>query len=65
VCGAIKPHACTLSDLENTGMDIAKTRNELKSKVNRLREMEDKDELKGFNLQPLSREEMAAIDSVL
>jgi hypothetical protein len=46
-------------------MEIAKTQNELKSKVNRLRDMEDKDELKGFNLQPLSRDEMAAIDSVL
>jgi len=44
---------------------ISETRSELKEKVNRLRELEHKEELHGFNLNPLSREEMAAVQNVL
>jgi len=54
---------CT--DFKNLDVKISETRSELKEKVNRLRELEHKEELHGFSLNPLSREEMAAVQNVL
>ena len=38
---------------------------ELKPKLNHLRDLEHKEDLKGFQLQPLSRGEIAAINDLL
>ena len=45
--------------------EINKTRSELKVKVNQLREKEGREELQGFNLQALSKEEMNGVKHVL
>ena len=45
--------------------EINKIRSELKVKVNQLREKEGRDELKGFDLQALSKEEMGGLKQVL
>ena len=45
--------------------EIEQLRKNLKPKVNVLRDLEGKSELTGFNLQALSKEEMAAINQVL
>jgi len=52
-------------DFQNLDAKISDTRNELKQKVNKLRDLEHKEELHGFSLNPLSREEMAAVQNVL
>lgn len=52
-------------DFKNLDMKISETRNELKQKVNKLHDLEHKEELSGFSLNPLSREEMAAVQNVL
>ena len=45
--------------------EINKTRSNLKVKVNDLRDKEGQEELKGFNLQALSKEEMSGIRQVI
>ena len=45
--------------------EINKTRSKLKVKVNQLREKEGREELQGFNLQALSKEEMNGVKHVL
>ena len=45
--------------------EINKIRSELKVKVNQLREKEGREELQGFDLQALSKEEMNGIKHVL
>ena len=52
-------------DLDELDSDIGKLRVGLKSKVDKLRDVEHKDELKGFHLNPLSKDELRAIESVL
>ena len=52
------------SDQKELDVSINQLRSDLKVKVNRLREKEGKEELKGFNLQALSREEVSAIHQV-
>jgi len=54
---------CT--DFKRLDEKTSETRSELKEKVNKLRELEHKEELHGFNLNPLSKEEMAAVQNVL
>jgi len=54
---------CT--DFKNLDVKISETRSELKEKVNKLRELEHKEALHGFSLNPLSKEEMAAVQNVL
>ncbi len=46
-------------------MEINSLRSELKVKVNSLREKEGREELKGFGLKALSREEMDAVRNVI
>jgi len=53
------------ADFRNLDLKISDTRNALKQKVNKLRELEHKEELHGFSLNSLSREEMAAVQNVL
>jgi len=53
------------ADFKNLDDNINKTRCELKHKVNKLRDLEQKEELRGFSLNPLSKEEMAAVQNVL
>jgi len=53
------------TDFKNLDMKISETRGELKEKVNKLRELEHKEELHGFSLNPLSKEEMASVQNVL
>jgi len=53
------------ADFKNLDLQISETHNELKQKVNKLRDLEHKEELHGFSLNPLSKEEMAAVQNVL
>ncbi|XP_078092224.1 p53 and DNA damage-regulated protein 1 isoform X2 [Mustelus asterias] len=52
-------------DQEQLDEEIRKLYNQLKVKVNRLNEAQGKPELKGFNLSPLTQEEMQAIEKTL
>ncbi|XP_078275361.1 p53 and DNA damage-regulated protein 1 [Rhinoraja longicauda] len=52
-------------DQEHLDEEIRKLCNQLKMKVNRLNEAQGKPELKGFNLTPLTHEEMQAITKIL
>lgn len=44
-------------DSEELTKEINKVQNELKPKVNKLRDAQNQEELKGFNLTPLSSKE--------
>ncbi|XP_012728845.2 p53 and DNA damage-regulated protein 1 [Fundulus heteroclitus] len=52
-------------DLEQLDKEISDLRRGLKAKVNRLNEMQGKPELTGYNLSPLSADEIRAINSLL
>ncbi|XP_020846368.1 p53 and DNA damage-regulated protein 1 isoform X1 [Phascolarctos cinereus] len=52
-------------DQEHLDEEIEKLRKQLKGKVSRLLEAQGKPELKGFNLKPLSQEEMRALNVIL
>ncbi|XP_064247161.1 p53 and DNA damage-regulated protein 1 isoform X2 [Passer domesticus] len=52
-------------DQEELDEEINKLRKELRLKVNRLYEAQGKPELKGFNLNPMSAEEMKLINRIL
>ncbi|XP_067856941.1 p53 and DNA damage-regulated protein 1 [Heptranchias perlo] len=52
-------------DQEQLDEEIHKLSNQLKVKVNHLNEAQGKPELKGFNLSPLTQEEMRAINQTL
>ncbi|XP_013781466.1 p53 and DNA damage-regulated protein 1-like [Limulus polyphemus] len=45
--------------------EVTNLRNGLKHKISKLRELEGKSELSGFSLQPLSREEMCAVEQFM
>lgn len=60
-----KAKALLIGDQEQLDKEINNLRTNLKSKVFKMRELEGKPELKGFQLQPLSREEMAAVNQVM
>jgi len=51
-----------IADFNQLESEISTLRKNLKPKVNRLRDLEMKDEIKGFTLTPLSREELKHID---
>jgi len=53
------------ADFKNLDVKISETRSKLKQKVNILRDLEHKEELHGFSLNPLSKEEMAAVQNML
>ena len=56
----------TLSkDYDELDTEINKVRSDLKPKVSKLRDLENKEDLKGFNLAPLSQEEKRSVDSLL
>ncbi|KAK7501259.1 hypothetical protein BaRGS_00007384 [Batillaria attramentaria] len=52
-------------DFDEIEKEMSKTRTELKPKVNQLRDLEHKEEAKGFNLNPLSDSEMKAVKDLL
>ncbi|CAG5984499.1 p53 and DNA damage-regulated protein 1 [Menidia menidia] len=52
-------------DQEQLDKEINDLRKELKAKVNRLNEIEGKPELRGYNLSPLSTDEVKAIHNLL
>ncbi|XP_023143808.1 p53 and DNA damage-regulated protein 1 [Amphiprion ocellaris] len=52
-------------DQEQLDKEINDLRQGLKAKVNRLNEMQGKPELRGYNLSPLSTDEVRAINSLL
>ncbi|XP_034725060.1 p53 and DNA damage-regulated protein 1 isoform X1 [Etheostoma cragini] len=52
-------------DQEQLDQEINELRKGLKAKVNRLNEMQGKPELRGYNLSPLSTDEIKAINSIL
>ncbi|NXY85071.1 PDRG1 protein, partial [Alcedo cyanopectus] len=52
-------------DQECLDEEIPSLRRELRGKVNRLYEAQGKAELKGFNLKPMSSEEMKLINRIL
>ncbi|XP_030633736.1 p53 and DNA damage-regulated protein 1 [Chanos chanos] len=52
-------------DQEQIDKEISELRKRLKAKVNHLNELQGKPELKGYNLSPLSNEEIKAINSIL
>ncbi|KAG1931018.1 p53 and DNA damage-regulated protein 1 [Pimephales promelas] len=54
-----------LKDQENLDKEINDLRKRLKAKVNRLNELQGKPELTGYNLAPLSSDEMKAINSLI
>ena len=51
-------------DYKNLEVEINQTRDGLKGKMERLRDLENKPAMKGFHLNPLSRSEYAALNSV-
>ncbi|KAG7478080.1 hypothetical protein MATL_G00076630 [Megalops atlanticus] len=52
-------------DQEQLDKEISDLRKRLKAKVNNLHELQGKPELKGYNLSPLSNDELRAINSIL
>lgn len=54
-----------LKDQEQLDKEITDLRTRLKAKVNRLNELQGKPELRGYNLAPLSSDEVKAINSLL
>ncbi|XP_036958377.1 p53 and DNA damage-regulated protein 1 [Acanthopagrus latus] len=52
-------------DQKQLDMEINDLRKGLKAKVNRLNEMQGKPELRGYNLSPLSSDEIKAISGLL
>uniref|UniRef100_T1JF41 Uncharacterized protein n=1 Tax=Strigamia maritima TaxID=126957 RepID=T1JF41_STRMM len=52
-------------DQAELNKEIDSLRNGLKHKVDKLRDMEGKPQLKGFHLEPLSKLEMSAINQVI
>ena len=53
------------TDQKQLDISVNKLRSDLKDKVNTLRDKEGKEELKGFGLVPLSKEEMTSINNVI
>ena len=53
------------TDQTNLDISVNKLRSELKDKVNRLRELEGREGLKGFGLKALSKDELTAVDTAI
>ncbi|KAL4239674.1 p53 and DNA damage-regulated protein 1 [Mactra antiquata] len=49
-------------DYDKIDQEMNGIRHQLKNKVNKLRDLEMKDDLKGFNLNPLSKEELKTVE---
>uniref|UniRef100_A0A0B6Y0Y3 p53 and DNA damage-regulated protein 1 n=1 Tax=Arion vulgaris TaxID=1028688 RepID=A0A0B6Y0Y3_9EUPU len=52
-------------DFEELDKEIGTSRKNLRPKVNKLRDLEKKDELKGFDLCPLTPEERKSVEGLL
>ncbi|MBN3282856.1 PDRG1 protein, partial [Polyodon spathula] len=52
-------------DQKQLDKEICDLRNQLKAKVNRLNDLQGKPELRGFNLAPLTKEELQAVNMQL
>lgn len=52
-------------DFDQLDKEISETRQELKPKLRQLRDLENKDNPKGFHLNPLTKEEMRAVEQML
>lgn len=52
-------------DFNQLDNEIGDLRRNLKPKVNKLRDLEMKEDLKGFNLNPLSKEELQTIEGIM
>ena len=52
-------------DYDELDLEINEIRTGLKKKMNSLRDMQEKDELKGFDLKPFSPMELRAIKDIL
>ncbi|XP_044027528.1 p53 and DNA damage-regulated protein 1 [Siniperca chuatsi] len=61
----VKTREMIQRDQEQLDKEINDLRKGLKAKVNRLNEMQGKPELRGYNLSPLSTDEIKAINSLL
>ncbi|XP_038553711.1 p53 and DNA damage-regulated protein 1 [Micropterus salmoides] len=61
----LKTREMIQKDQEQLDKEINDLRKGLKAKVNRLNEMQGKPELRGYNLSPLSTDEVKAINSLL
>ena len=55
----------SFSDYDKLDTEHSEVRINLKSKVAKLRDLEHKEELKGFNLQPLSKTELQSVSDLL
>jgi len=53
------------TDQTNLDISVNKLRSELKDKVNKLRELEGRESLKGFGLKALSKDELSAVDTAI
>ena len=53
------------ADFDKLNTEISEVQINLKPKVAKLRDIEEKDELKGFDLQPLSKTELQAVSDLL
>ena len=54
-----------VSDFNQLDKEIAEIRKNLKPKVNKMRDLEHQEDIKGFDLNPLSRDDLETIDSYL
>uniref|UniRef100_A0A8B9LI44 p53 and DNA damage-regulated protein 1 n=1 Tax=Astyanax mexicanus TaxID=7994 RepID=A0A8B9LI44_ASTMX len=52
-------------DQEQLDQEITDLRKRLKAKVNHLNDLQGKPELRGYNLSPLSNDELKAVNSIL
>lgn len=52
-------------DSDELDDEINSLRRQLKQKVNKLQDLEHKEELKGFHLNPLSKKELTALNDIL
>ncbi|XP_048248076.1 p53 and DNA damage-regulated protein 1-like [Haliotis cracherodii] len=52
-------------DYNQLDEELTDIRNKLKPKVNNLRNLENKEDMKGFGLNPLSKEELRAVEKML
>lgn len=53
------------TDFDSLDEEINNLRKNLKVKLNQLNDLENKDPAKGFDLKPLTREELESVEGVL
>ena len=53
------------TDFNKLDDEIGEIRVKLKEKMNKLRNLENKEEIKGFGLQPLSSDELKAVNAII